>query len=167
MGTIALNATAGGGSVQLKAGDTLTTDEVLQVFSNDISSKVLTGVDLTAVGIVGTSPEATLWANGDITGSSSNGSFTKYANGDLRCYGNAVTVASATSLNTFPLVFSSPPSMSGISTHSDSDWGSNPKLRNITVTTFNAVSITISAYTGHDHSYYAGTFSYQAFGRWL
>ena len=82
MSTLALKATAGG-SVQLKADDALTTDEVLKVFSNDIASRVLTGAELTAIGIIGTSPEATLWANGDITGSSSNGEFTKYANGDV------------------------------------------------------------------------------------
>ena len=117
-GSIALKAIAGG-SVQLKADDALTTDEVLKVFSNDISSRVLTGTELTVVGIIGTSPEATLWANGDITGSSSNGSFTKYANGDLECHAHVVVASaemtltraggksSGTSLNyvTFPVVF--------------------------------------------------------------
>ena len=77
-----------GGSTSLVCDDSQTQDLELKVFSNDIASRVLSGTELTAVGIVGANPQATLWANGDITGSSDNGSFTKSANGTLDCYGD-------------------------------------------------------------------------------
>jgi len=47
---------------------------------------VLSGQDLTDVGIIGTNPEATKYPDGSIVGSSDNGSFTKFANGNVTAF---------------------------------------------------------------------------------
>lgn len=51
----------------------------------DWSGIALTGADLTAVGIIGANPEAKIYPDGSVVGSSDNGNFTKYPNGDLVC----------------------------------------------------------------------------------
>jgi len=113
MSKILLRATSGG-SVGLKTQD-VTTDLEYTLFSNDIESRVLSGAELTAVGIVGANPVATLWANGDITGSSDNGSFTKSANGNLECVRNSLASSGAGDVRwTFPIVFNSPPFTVGV-----------------------------------------------------
>lgn len=80
----------------------------------------LSGAELTAVGIVGTSPQADIYPDGTIVGSSSNGSFTKYPNGDIECRGTSGTITSSTTAGSlyrsssgtsmvFPIEFSSTP----------------------------------------------------------
>jgi len=102
MSNILLRATSGG-STRLKTADNLL-DLEYTLFSNDIESRVLSGAELTAVGIVGANPVATLWANGDITGSSDNGSFTKFPNGDFYIFGDYTTPTGAGDIMAFPLV---------------------------------------------------------------
>ncbi len=103
-----LKSTAGG-SVSLTVDDTLATDVEYEVPSIGSSGKVLTGQDLTDVGIIGANPEATLWADGSITGSSDYGTFTKWANGQAEMmspqYISASLTANATTLlsNDIPL----------------------------------------------------------------
>ena len=52
----------------------------------DWAGIVLTGTDLTAVNILGANPEARLYPDGSIVGSSDYGKFTKNPNGDLHCW---------------------------------------------------------------------------------
>jgi hypothetical protein len=67
----------------------------------------LTGAALTAVGIIGTTPVATIYPDGSIVGSSSNGSFTVYPNGDIVARGSGATGATGSTIP-YPIQISDP-----------------------------------------------------------
>lgn len=119
---IKINATSGG-SVELTVDSALATDETFEFSGGTATGKVLTGASLTAVGIIGTSPQAKLWQDGSITGSSSNGTFIKWPNGEARVqlYG---TLASIDTTYTFtsPIIFIAVP-MATISKDGSASFG--------------------------------------------
>ncbi len=63
-----------------------------------------TSPTLASLNIIGTNPEAKLYPDGSIVGSSDNGEFTMWANGKLECTG-ASTYTTATTTADFVVVF--------------------------------------------------------------
>ena len=128
----------------------------------------ITSPTIESVSIVGANPTATLWPNGDITGSSDNGSFTKFANGKLECrkVDSEVRTTSNTvdslfgapnKIFTFPIVFASVPSISVGSI--PVGWTVWASYGSVLVSSFGHIMIStrVSA---------TGTSSYTAHGRW-
>ena len=117
---------------------------------------MLTGQDLTDVGIVGANPYATLYGDGSIVGGSDNGAFIKYPNGELMCYGiTATTIGDKAVI--FPLAFIASPSLIATST-------------NITKASIQSISSTsVGIRTTRDDTsgdVYSTTVHWQAIGRW-
>lgn len=138
------------------------------------AGRVLTGAELTAINIIGTNPEATLWPDGSVTGSSDNGQFTKYPNGNLECRATDPTILTtnevvgnifrpaggASTTFTYPIVFfGTPPQVSpGLGGNAINTWAraarTSETLSDVIISVFGAVSGS------------SGNIVYVANGRW-
>ena len=73
------------------------------------------GVTYTDPDAVGSNPTAKVYPDGTVVGSTANGSYTKYPNGDLVCNRTISSSASANVTWTYPMVFTAVPMFSGLS----------------------------------------------------
>jgi len=67
------------------------------------------GVSYTDPDAVGANPTAKIYPDGSVVGSTDNGSYTKYANGDLECYGTSATITGGDVYGSTGLKFNSTP----------------------------------------------------------
>ena len=73
------------------------------------------GVTYTDPDAVGSNPTAKVFPDGTVVGSTDNGSYTKYPNGDLVCNRTISSSASANVTWTYPMAFTAVPMFSGLS----------------------------------------------------
>jgi hypothetical protein len=149
----------------------------------DTAGQNWSGVTYTDPDAVGSSPTAKIYPDGTVVGSTANGNYTKYPNGDLTCSYMHFTQVTSNTVGggfyyapevsvTFPMEFIAVPTGWNPYVHRNSSSGSDQGWWWAILTAGNVVTTTgctdirlISNYTSGG-SYVTGSIGYEASGRW-